>query len=234
MYFQTVIIFGVLSAVLAGGCVKEPTNPSVCYYYDFQDSYGLYTHLNDYAIPSGIKKIYFRNSQLTHLPKELTVKYTSLDELDLSNIQLWRFVKIDFATETSFRVLNVSHNKIHRVETDVCKGMKNLEVLDLSYNVIDRIDFNAFYHREGFKYLNLSHNRIGKLTNDFFDSIRSVRVLHLDNNKISSISGDFSQIKMQLEELYLGNNEITAIEPELITSVTYLDISNNIEWRSGL
>ncbi|KAG5681914.1 hypothetical protein PVAND_011318 [Polypedilum vanderplanki] len=208
-------------------CIFDTENPTTCSFRDITDSTHLFRILSNNPVTSNIKKIYFQRTTLTHLPKELTIAYTALDELDASYVYLWRFTNIDFAQTTKFKKLNMSHNQIHRVSSFASNGMINLENLDLSHNMIQSIDNDGIVYNENLKYLNLSDNRIGKLDRNFFKNIRSVKILNLSNNKISSLSCETCDFEMSFEEFYLQNNQLISFNPDFIKSTFIFDVSNN-------
>jgi Leucine-rich repeat (LRR) protein len=227
-----ILILFAFTALASAGRTCEPDNGDrrTCSFRDITDSRQLYSFLADIPFNTDITKLYFQKATLTHLPKELTATYKELVELDASNVYLWRFTQIDFAEMTKFRKLNVSHNQIHRVESNACRGMASLENLDLSHNMINAIDYDGINYLEQLKFLNLSHNRIGKLDGNFFKNVRGVEILNLSHNRISSLTCESCGFETKTREFYLQHNQLLSFTPELIKSVLIFDISyNNIE-----
>lgn len=214
-------------------CAREEGNNSTCSFSDVTESYYFYSDLNTYAQShtdlGSITNIYFKNSKLNNIPKELTIHFPNIVWLDASNIRLSRLEKQDFVGSCKIKFLNASFNKIHEITKDInhISGMRDLNNLDLSHNIIDRIEDNAFHYRETFLYLNLSNNRIGKISSNFLKSLKGLEILRLDNNRITEITGNIDDISMNLKELYLQNNNLKIFYPSIIPTATYLDLSFN-------
>lgn len=174
-----------------------------------------------------MKKILFDNCYLDNLNSQLLRSFTNVEEIQAANQYLIRLERNDIGTSDNLKKLNVSFNKIHRLPADVVSGVKNLENLDLSHNKLERIMLNAFKFNGNLKYLNLSHNEIISLDRQFFDELRGVEILKLDNNKIYEISGRFDDYVGVIRELYLQNNYLKVIDPAIVKSPQYLDLSLN-------
>lgn len=211
-------------------CARENDN-STCYFTGITESYYFYSDLETYSrVDSNrplIKNIYFKNSKMNNIPKELTIYYKSLTILDASKLRLSRVENQDFFSDCKIQHLNASYNKIHEIPKGLNNGMRDLSNLDLSHNIIDRIDDEAFNYKENLKFLNLSNNRIGKISMSFLYNLRGLEILKLDNNRITEITGYVEDLSMNLKELYLQNNNLKQFYPRIIPSATYLDISFN-------
>lgn len=176
-----------------------------------------------------ITKIYFKKCELTNIPKELTMRFSNLINLDASSIRLARLMNYDFVEYTRIKFLNVSFNHISSlVKKGIPIFMNKLISLDMSHNVIDRIDDDVFTYYEDFKILNLSYNHIEKIGFEFLKSVRGLEVLKLDNNRIKEIYGDSDDLRMiSLKELHLQNNKLIIFNPWIIPSASYLDLNQN-------
>lgn len=211
-------------------CTRESDDNSTCFFSNIDNSFGFYQELNEMVDnkKSEIKKIYFKNSEMKNIPKELTDKFINLETLDASQLRLARLEKIDFFSFCKIKYLNASHNKISDISsTNIPPFMNRLINLDLSHNVIDRIDDDAFTLNVNLKYLNLSHNRIGKISTGFLKVMQNLEILKLDNNRITEITGFLSGIQMNLIELHLQNNNLKKFNPSIFPLATYLDLSFN-------
>ncbi|XP_034717836.1 toll-like receptor 22 isoform X1 [Etheostoma cragini] len=102
--------------------------------------------------------------------------------------------------------LDLSVNKIQKIQASDFKNLSLLMQLDLKRNLIWQIDPGTFANQIFLKKLNLNNNRLVQLGDGLFDGL---------NN---------------LTELRLYRNHIRAVAPtsfKSLTSLTFLDISNN-------
>ena len=125
------------------------------------------------------------------------------------------------------RVFNASENHLESIASQRLLNTANLESLDLSHNRIARINPYTFVYSAKFKYLNLSYNQLTKLDVKVFDRLRSLEVFHLDHNEIKQITGNFTNFKHTWKELYLQNNMLLTLDPFLVRSISILDLSEN-------
>lgn len=117
----------------------------------------------------------------------------------------------------ALETLDLSRNKISRIEPDVMNGLPSLRELNLSNNRLDFVDkkeivsnFRLFHNLAHLERLNLSHNRIVHVNQDSFaaDTLEGLKTLRLDNNQIARIGfNTFARLK-QLRLLDLGSNRI--------------------------
>ncbi|CAG9805328.1 unnamed protein product [Chironomus riparius] len=210
-------------------CIISDEDPSLCTIIGVRDPnemYGL-NLISSKVQNSKITKIKFNDSRIYHLPKELSLMFENLEDLDASNVYLSRFTSMDFPYRNKLRKLNVSNNAIHILPKRLTVKFDYLEVLDISYNLIDTIENESFTNKERLKYLNLSHNQIKVLNVDFLSAVRNVRSLNLGCNEISEINLDCQDIDFKVKELYLNDNKLMSIQTCLIKNVAYFDIGNN-------
>ncbi|CAG9773261.1 unnamed protein product [Ceutorhynchus assimilis] len=128
-----------------------------------------------------------------------TSDYSVIEQIYLSYNKISKLPKIE-----NIRYLNISHNSIHSIDTDVL-GDKIIS-LDISHNHICNVTTGAFQKSINLQYLYFDHNNLTSLSIDIFYNLLQLEYLDLSSNQIKQIPfGCFND---------LGN-------------LTYLDLSDN-------
>ena len=172
------------------------------------------------------------NNSLSVLASGLFGGLQHLVQLDLSHNEL----KAEWLTESSFRglirliVLNLSFNKIDKLNVQVLRDMYNVQVLYLSNNRLSQIPLNAFSSCVNLSKLDLSYNKLSIIGEKAFQGVNVLSYLALGNNEITSIHpGAFTNLTV-LHDLNINGNRLTAI-PEAVGSLRNLhtlDLGDNL------
>ena len=82
------------------------------------------------------------------------------------------------------RELNLSGNKLTKIEAALFRGLRNLETLDLGYNEIENIHEESFRDLISLKRLNLTSNKLNNIQRKCFKSLNSnsIECVHLQAN----------------------------------------------------
>ncbi|XP_034949878.1 chaoptin [Chelonus insularis] len=157
----------------------------------------------------------------------------NIEILDLSHNQ---FMRLPTKTMTpiaagSVSVLNMAWNMLSSINNaDAISKFKSLTDLDLSYNRLVRLDDGVFADLPHLIDLDLSHNKQLILENrgrTFYGLEDSLMTLGLSN--ISLLTVPELPFRL-LRNLYLSNNELATIPAELasnLSSLHHLDLSHN-------
>jgi len=218
--------------ILAGKkCIRDLRDSSFCTFSGLKEPNEIYdlSSLTD-DFPYQIKRVKFEDTFMFHIQKEITLAYSNLEDLDVSNCYVWRVYNIDFTQYNHLKKLNASNNVIGLLRSLFNVNFNELENLDLSYNRIKKIEDDAFYQQSALKYLNLSHNQIEELPSDFFLSVKTVKILNLSHNRISIINNErhFFSTDSAFEEIYLNDNQIVSLSQQILPTLNTLDVSNNL------
>jgi len=81
----------------------------------------------------------------------------------------------------------IKNKKILCIEPALFNGFTKLTLLDISHNKLKRLNGQIFNGLINLKTLYLNDNQIEKLCNKQFEGLNKLEVLHLNKNKIQSI-----------------------------------------------
>ncbi len=114
--------------------------------------------------------------------------------------------KIESATE-----LNLDHNRLQELPSDLLESLPNLKTLDVAYNTLQRLPANLSENERTLESLDLSFNKIRELPIDFLKHIHGLQYLYLNNNLIRSIPENFFPRESNLYQLNISYNQIQHI-----------------------
>ena len=126
--------------------------------------------------------------------------------------------------------LDLSHNRIHDLPSDVFKTLTRLKNLDLSHNAIEIIPSELLISQANLLILNLSCNSIPTLHVNVFKTLWRLCVLDLRHNFFQEVPSDVFQALPKLKTLDLSHNAVDVIPNELLAShgnLLTLDLSSN-------
>ena len=126
--------------------------------------------------------------------------------------------------------LNMSHNVIYHVPSDVFKSLKKLKSLDLSHNAIEVIDGKLFISQGNLLTLDLSSNNLTVLPAESVLALKNLISLNLCSNNLIIISSKTLGTLTALRILDLSKNRIIKfLQPMFLstTNLLSLDVSEN-------
>ncbi|XP_058788857.1 chaoptin isoform X2 [Phymastichus coffea] len=157
----------------------------------------------------------------------------NIESLDLSHNQFMRLpIKtMSMSAAASLSILDLSWNFLSGVHnTDAIFRLRGLTWLDLSYNRLVRLDDGVFSDLPQLSYLDLSHNKqliLEPRGRTFHGLEDSLLFLGLSNISLLSVP----ELPFQhLQRLHLANNELASVPAEMasnLTSLHSLDLSHN-------
>ncbi|XP_056128945.1 leucine-rich repeats and immunoglobulin-like domains protein 1 [Lampris incognitus] len=131
------------------------------------------------------------------------------DSVDCSNLDL-----TDTPPDLPVRTvsLNLGHNKLTTINTEVFAGLPNLRELRLDHNELTSIpDLGEAASKIVSLYLH--HNKIRSIDSRRTRELMAVETLDLSNNDITDLRGHCFPAGLQIKDLYLSNNKISILEP---------------------
>lgn len=173
-----------------------------------------------------VAKLDFTNNKLTRLPDLSGLSWVATLDLTSNSIQhvngsalkiefvanfYLAYNKIEtFALENvEVLTLDLSHNRIQKLENHSFGRTKSLSTLSLQANYISVIEANAFMGVTFVNYLHLQRNKLARLPKGTFSGM-NVRALFLFDNQLSGMDGVLDGMKSLPKILLLfGNNNLS-------------------------
>ncbi|XP_048001761.1 leucine-rich repeat-containing protein 70-like [Leguminivora glycinivorella] len=136
---------------------------------------------------SSITGITLRNCRITHIELESFHKLPALEYLDLSVNKISR---LELGVLDGFKktiVLNISHNRLTEFPLGVFDQKPNLEILDLKGNRLENLELGVFDPLHKLRHLDLSSNKIkGRSQNPYiFDQSTQIKFMDFSRNDMS-------------------------------------------------
>lgn len=198
---------------------------------NFENCHFKALRLNFFVLFPNIRTFVVSNVGLQTLQIYMIREGKQLRHLIASQNNLTEFPSRLFATENQISHIDLSYNKIKRVDPDGLENAKCLEVLNLSYNQIARLDPLFVYNRvPNLSIMDLSHNNLRNLSERFFETATALRQLDLSYTFIGNLKFGIFSCLPNLEFLNLRCVNITHIQPGTFTyqrRLSTLDLSEN-------
>lgn len=112
--------------------------------------------------------------------------------------------------------LDLSNNRLEKVEKNTFQQLNSLKVLNLSRNWIEWIEPGSFgFHLMNLTQLDLSENRLRCIDVGLLEDLNKLEVLDVSRNKIEEIESDAFRDLSNLKELDLSENRLAMISREI-------------------
>lgn len=194
-------------------------------------------------------EILCNNTKMEKIPAILFNKFTKLTKLTASNVGIEEINRDDFRSAGLLRNLDLSNNKISKLENMIFIYLTALKIVNLSRNEINSIHDGAFedisaslididlsYNKiEKFNEnnlillgtssdltfnLNLENNEIAEIPQSNSSKSSKIKLLNLQNNKIKI----FDSSKLEIADLIINNNQLEVLN---VIGVETLQADNN-------
>ncbi|KAF5303527.1 hypothetical protein FQR65_LT08226 [Abscondita terminalis] len=179
-----------------------------------------------------LKRLYLHNNSLSVLAPGLLEGLDQLEVLDLSFNELsTRWVNRDtFSGLVRLVVLNLAHNTLTRIDSNVFHDLYSLQILNLDHNLVDFIAESAFSELKNLHALTLSHNRITRIENYHFYGMYALHQLLIDSNRLEYIHPQAFENVTNLHDLGLNGNFLGGIPSGLgkLRFLKTLDLGKNV------
>ncbi|XP_054016478.1 uncharacterized protein LOC128896928 isoform X2 [Hylaeus anthracinus] len=205
---------------------------------DIVDYELLMTAMQRYASKNTVDLLYVNNSTITVLKNDSFTGFR-INNVQLSGCQI-RVIEAEAfkGQETCLKSLNLKDNELTEVPSSILKTLRNLTVLDLSMNKITRVNDNAF---AGMRLvtLKLSDNEVTLAPGSFRGLERSLKNLNLKGTRQKKIPEGLRGLKT-LAFLDLSQNSIRELPGsagtkafEGLESLTGLNLERNLIQNIG-
>ena len=150
-----------------------------------------------------LKVINLAQNELKELNKDLFSQLEELKWIDLSFNKV-KSVEKCFDKCKKLNFINLSHNQLTSITLN---GLRELTDIDLSYNKLTRLDKQTFKGTVKLTSLNLSHNQIEVLDSDLFSNLLKLDKILLNDNLLRSLAPNlFEKDIPSLKHINLSNN----------------------------
>lgn len=185
------------------------------------------------------------SNKITSYPTELLDRwFIRLEDLNLSNNSIEHLglsgmnnLATSQLSRSSLKRLDLSLNRLERLEQETFKRLSAIRSLNLSKNQIKSVNLFAFASdSHSLVELDLSHNLVTDQSIEFllFASFVNLRSLMLDYNRLTALSNHLFYNLYNLEYLSLSHNNIKAFDLINFNSnelLRVLDLSYNLNLR---
>ncbi|KAF2881269.1 hypothetical protein ILUMI_24903 [Ignelater luminosus] len=160
-----------------------------------------------------IKEIYLQNNSISVLAPGLFANLEQLLALDLSKNQLTSaWINSDtFSGLIRLVLLNLSYNKISKLDPAFFRDLYTLQILNLEHNYLQSIPADTFAPMSNLHTLIISHNNITYLDAYSLNGLYVLSLLALDNNLLEGIHPEAFRNCSSLQDLNLNGNMLSAV-----------------------
>ncbi|GAB0090886.1 Toll-like receptor [Sergentomyia squamirostris] len=157
-------------------------------------------------------------NRLNNLPPELFSEAKNVREIYLQNNSLNVLAPGIFSELNQVVVLDLSHNELTSewINGATFRGMRRLIVLDVSSNRVSRLEVTTFRDLTSLQILRLQENQIESLPDGLFGDLGNLHTLVLSNNRLSAVDGTTLQGLNTLSLLSLDYNRIARIDRQAL------------------
>jgi len=178
-----------------------------------------------------LKELRLQNNSISALLSGLVANMNQLVTLDLSRNVLtssW----LDSGTFSGLIrlvLLNLSYNRISKLNTTIFKDLYTLQILNLQFNEIDSISADTFAPMSNLHTLELAHNRLTYLDAYSLNGLFALSLLALDSNLLEGIHPDAFRNCSSMQDLNLSGNNLDSIPVALkdMRILRTLDLGEN-------
>ncbi|RWS15631.1 slit 3 protein-like protein [Dinothrombium tinctorium] len=166
-----------------------------------------------HAVQQSLTELYLQNNSITVLPPGLFNGLQQLLILDMSHNEIKsNWIGVDtFSDLIRVNTIDLSFNKLSRIDGLTFRSQYHLQVLLLHHNEIESIADNAFASLYNLQSLVLSHNRLSRIDGTCFNGLQALSSLALDNNAIEFVHRDAFRNITNLMELNLSVNRLESV-----------------------
>lgn len=118
-------------------------------------------HYEDF-MDLNVTQLFFTNSTLSKVPKQVFEKFPNLEFLSVANTQMTIINEQTFGDCGKIKKIDASDNQIIKIVESSFKNCKELEVIDVSGNPLNFIDSEIFQYDPQLKHIILKKNNLEK------------------------------------------------------------------------
>jgi len=178
-----------------------------------------------------LQKLFLQNNSLSHISTPVMSNLHNLLLLNISFNQLSGHIinKDTFKSQVKLVALDLSHNIIKDIPSDVYAMMNQMQILNLQHNQLSEIRSEHFSHLPNLHVLMLSFNQIQTLHPKALVNLQSLDSLSLNHNNLPEIPDELFQDCPNIQDLTLHHNLLTSVPKSLskLSNLQTLDLGEN-------
>lgn len=137
-----------------------------------------------------LDRLVLSSNEIRRLKPGVLAPLANLTELDLKKNRL-ETVGLQLQALHNLEVIDLSYNKIRKLEVATFKGLSNLHIADLSFNRLDEIQRNALLDKPHLFAINFADN---KLTGVEFVVPKNLGIIDFSRNKIENLTLEAEEV----------------------------------------
>ena len=127
-----------------------------------------------------------------------------------------------FKELSNLTFVNLEHNSLYEIQTNLFSNLTNLEALYMADNQISEIQVGAFASLSSLRQLGLGWCKLNSITRDMFRGLINLYDLWLYGNVLSNIEPNTFVDLINMKELWLSYNKLNGIQVGVFTGLTIL------------
>ncbi|XP_072408027.1 leucine-rich repeats and immunoglobulin-like domains protein 3 isoform X1 [Chiloscyllium punctatum] len=172
-------------------------------------------------------------NKISAIPSKM-FKLSHLQQLELSRNKIKKVDGLTFQGLSALKSLKLQRNGISKLMDGAFWGLSNIETLQLDFNNLTEVTKGWLYGLLMLQQLNLSQNAINRINPDAWEFCQKLSELDVSFNELTRLE-DSSFVGLSLlGQLYIGNNQVSYIADGAfggLSSLHSLDLRNNeISW----
>ncbi|PRD33646.1 UNVERIFIED_CONTAM: Asporin [Trichonephila clavipes] len=129
---------------------------------------GLYKLPTSLQFDSPLSILSFQGNHITSLAMSTFSIVDGIEELDLSVNKIMKIDNFTFVRFKSLALLRLSHNYLSEITPGLLEGLSNLRVLEVGHNALQKLEKSTFRATPSLQELRLQYNPIFELPEDIF------------------------------------------------------------------
>lgn len=144
----------------------------------------------------------------TEIQRQHFAGLVSLSRLDLSANKIDRINEDAFKSNGNLKLVNLSSNQLMSLPLSTFHGIRSFETLILTSNRIELPKNKPFLKSESMKHLQLDDCRITTLYDETFTELRKLETLNLNENQIETLPVNSLRLNLELKSLFVEDNQM--------------------------
>lgn len=184
--------------------------------------------LQDKSNDSLVTQLALNDQELSYFPCNLGKLFPNLKKLRSTTSNVKEIKRMNFKDMQHLQYLDLSHNLLTSLQSDVFVDLKNLEELDFYNNTLTSLHRNIFSHNLELTKIYGSFNKIESLEAGIFRKNEKLTEIYFDNNLLAKVNFRFDT---RFSSLYfdLINNICIDKAFKLTDAQSFIDVNSHLE-----